>query len=75
MRVMRSIYREPGQQNARVVDAVSLRAGVVADGWLPDTAQAMAFLLQQGTSREAEQTGKLLGRPPLFMVQLRFEGI
>jgi len=44
------------------VDPVSLRAGVVGDGWLPRAAQAMAFLLQQGTSREAEQTGRQLKR-------------
>jgi len=31
---------------------VSLRAGVVGDGWLPLTAQAMAFQLQKGTMRD-----------------------
>ena len=62
--VERSLYRRDGQRNAKVVDPVSLRAGVVQDGWLPNTARAMAHLLQQGTSREAEQTARELGRLP-----------
>lgn len=62
--VMRSLFRADGERNARVVDAVSLRAGVVGDGWLPHTAAAMAHLLQQGTSREAEVTGQRIGRLP-----------
>jgi hypothetical protein len=62
--VLRSLYRADGERNAPVVDAVSLRAGVVAEGWLPQTAQAMAHLLQQGTSREAEATARQMGRLP-----------
>ena len=62
--VERSLYREDGRRNARVVDPVSLRAGVVKDGWLPTAARAMAHLLQQGTSREAERTARELGRVP-----------
>lgn len=58
--VERSLYR--AQRNGPVVDAISLRAGVVDGGWLPETAAAMAHLLQQGTSREAEATGRRLGR-------------
>jgi hypothetical protein len=58
--VERSLYR--AQRNGPVVDAISLRAGVVDGGWLPETAAAMAHLLQQGTSREAEATGQRLGR-------------
>ena len=55
--VERSLYRASGQRGGqpggKVVDAVSLRAGVVGDGWLPRTARAMAHELQKGTSREA----------------------
>src|SRR5438093_1415406 len=47
-----------------VVDAVSLRAGVAADGWLPRTARAMAHAVQQGTSREAQASAKEFGRLP-----------
>jgi hypothetical protein len=62
--VMRTLYRAEGERNGPVVDAVSLRAGVVGDGWLPHAAKAMAHLLQQGTSREAEATAREMGRLP-----------
>jgi hypothetical protein len=66
--VERSLYRQSGerggQPGGRVVDAVSLRAGVVADGWLPRTARVMAHAVQQGTSREAQATAKEFGRLP-----------
>jgi hypothetical protein len=62
--VERALYRQVGQRNAKTVDPVSLRAGVVGDGWLPGAAGAMAFLLAQGTSREAEATSRQLGRLP-----------
>lgn len=61
--VMRGLYRKVGERNGKTVDTVSLRAGAV-DGWLPDAAAASAFLLQQGTSREAEATGQALGVLP-----------
>lgn len=62
--VERSLYREQGNRNAKVVDAVSLRAGVVADGWLPHTARAMAHEVQKATSREAEASAREIGRLP-----------
>lgn len=58
VRVERSVYRQDGHRNAKVVDPVALRAGCVVDSWLPRTAAAMAHRLQQGTSREAEAMGR-----------------
>lgn len=60
----RSIYRRDGERNGKVVDAISLRAGVVADGWLPHTARAMAHQVQRGTPREAEACAAEIGRLP-----------
>lgn len=60
--VTRSLYRRCGEPNGQTVNAVTLRSGAVADEWLPETAQQMAHLLQQGTSREAEQTAMRMGR-------------
>lgn len=62
MKVMHTLYRECGTHHGKTVDPVSLRVGVVGDGWLPLTAQAMAFQLQKGTSREAEQTAREMKR-------------
>lgn len=60
----RSIYRKAGDRQGRTVDTISLRVGAAGDGWLPDAATAMAYLLQQGTSREAELTARQLDRLP-----------
>ena len=61
--VERSLYRPADERNGKTVDVVSLRSGA-RDGWLPRTAEAMAFLLAQGTSREAEQTARRVQRRP-----------
>jgi hypothetical protein len=60
--VARSLYR--ATRNGPVVDPISLRAGTVAGEWLPETATAIAHLLQQGTPREAEATARRVGRLP-----------
>ncbi len=66
--VERSLYRKSGerggQPGGKVVDAVSLRAGVVGDGWMPETARVIAHEVQQATSREAEATAREFGRVP-----------
>jgi hypothetical protein len=64
VQVERSLYRQVGLRNGPTVDTISLRAGCVADGWLPEAARAMAYLLAHGTSREAEETARVLGVLP-----------
>jgi hypothetical protein len=60
----RSLYRRVGDRNGPTVDLVALRCGAVDGVWLPGAARGMAYLLQQGTSREAEATATELGRLP-----------
>jgi hypothetical protein len=62
--VMHSLYRRAGDRNGPTVDPVALRAGAIDGVWLPGAARDMAFLLSQGTSREAEATARELGRLP-----------
>jgi hypothetical protein len=64
IKIERPVYRRDGARNSKVVDAISLRAGVVADGWLPQAARAMAHHVQRGTAREAEECAKEMGRLP-----------
>jgi hypothetical protein len=60
--IERSVYRRDGERNGKVVDTISARAGVVGDGWLPQTARAMAHHVQRGTAREAEASAIEIGR-------------
>ena len=60
--VERTIYRPAG--GGRTIDPVSLRLGVVGDGWLPHAARSMAFLVQQGTPREAAKAASEMLRLP-----------
>jgi hypothetical protein len=62
--VTRTLYRAVGDRNAKTVNAVSLRVGAVDEVWLPGVAQAMGYLLQQGTAREAAATARVMGRMP-----------
>ncbi|MCP4499231.1 MAG: hypothetical protein GY822_04590, partial [Deltaproteobacteria bacterium] len=63
-RLERTLYREMGKPNSRVINVVSKRIGAVEGTWLPRTAQAMAHLLAQVTSRESAITAKELNRLP-----------
>jgi hypothetical protein len=66
-----SLRKRVGSQSP--IFPVSLRAGVLGDGWLPLTAQAMAFQLQKGTSREDsyllawDYTLKAIGVSPRYL--------
>jgi hypothetical protein len=60
-RVERTVYREAGIRNGEQFDPIARRVGAVASGWLPKAAQGIAFLMQQGTEREAAATVNELG--------------
>ena len=63
--IERTLYRELGQRQGPVLDPIAMRAAGVVDGsWLPRTARAIAHLVSQVTSREAEVTGRELMRLP-----------
>ncbi len=66
--IERCLYRHTGtrggQPEAKVVDPVSLRAGVIGEGWLPHTARVMSHEVRKGTSREAEATAQEYGLLP-----------
>jgi hypothetical protein len=62
--VERTLYRELGQRQGPALDPIAVRASVVDGSWLPRTARAIAHLMSQVTSREAEVTGRELMRLP-----------
>ena len=62
VKLMRSLYRDASVRNDKTVDAISLKLGCVEDGWLPETADAMACLLQSVPGAEAEKLARKLGR-------------
>lgn len=62
--VRRTLYQEAGSPDGPLLDPVSLRAGVVLDGWLPQTAQAMAHQVQMNTAREAQAAAEVTCRLP-----------
>jgi hypothetical protein len=62
--VLRSLYQPAGQPDSPVLDPVSLRAGVIQGGWLPQTAAAMAHQVQMNTAREAEKSARVTCRLP-----------
>ena len=64
LKVERTLYRPLHDEFAKTVDPVTLRSGCVGDGWLPTTATAMAFSLQQNPSRDAAELAKQMGRLP-----------
>lgn len=59
VRVTHSLYREEGVRNGPTIDPISIRAGVVGDGWLPGTAKEMAYEIQRGPSRVAQRSAKV----------------
>ncbi len=62
--VERWLYRSLHDPEAFAVDPIALRVGTIASTWLPATATAMAFLVQQAPVREAVQTARALGVLP-----------
>ncbi len=62
--ISRALYRKEGQRNPKAIDAINLRTGTVGRGWLPGTAATMAYMMQQGTSREAVNVSAQSGMLP-----------
>ena len=62
--VKRWRYRPADDPRAATVDPIAQRIGAVRGTWLPATAEAMAFLVQQSPQREAERTAQMLNVLP-----------
>src|SRR5882724_12612846 len=62
--LMRTLYRDASVRNDRTVDAIALKLGCVEDGWLPEAADAIGFMLQAMPAVEAEKLARKLGRVP-----------
>jgi len=62
VQVTRSLYRRVGERNGKTLDPIAARVGAVDGAWLPATAEAMAFLVQQQPSREVAQAQRRVGR-------------
>lgn len=69
--VMRSLYRDAAVRNDKTVDAISLKLGCVEDGWLPEAADAIGYLLQAMPASEAEKMAKKLGRVAYSMSSIK----
>lgn len=63
IQVTRALFRACGVRNGPTLDPIAARVGAVGT-WLPDVAKAAAFLVQQGTSREAAATTQTTGAMP-----------
>ena len=62
--LMRTLYRDAAVRNDKTVDAISLKLGCIEDGWLPEAADAMGYLLQNMPGTEAEKVSEKVGRLP-----------
>ncbi len=50
---MRTLYRDAAVRKDKIVDAISLKLGCL-DGWLPEAADAVGYLLQNAPGNESK---------------------
>lgn len=62
--VTRTLYRPVDEPCAKSVDPIAIRGGMIRKSWLPATAEAIGFLVQQQPLREAVESAHLLGTLP-----------
>ena len=60
----RTLYRPVDNPLAKSVDPIAIRGGMIRKTWLPATAEAIGFLVQQQPLREAVASAHLLGVLP-----------